>query len=58
MNTHHFEIFDIIFFSFIIYPCRPEWKDKLNPYRIEAAWKLASWENLDSYLDEASGLFI
>ncbi|KAG8185459.1 hypothetical protein JTE90_019718 [Oedothorax gibbosus] len=32
---------------------RPEWKEKLNPYRIEAAWKLASWENLESYLDEA-----
>ncbi|CAL1278598.1 unnamed protein product [Larinioides sclopetarius] len=31
---------------------RPEWKDNLNPFRIEAAWQLSNWENLESYLEE------
>ncbi|GFY33080.1 hypothetical protein TNCV_2230302 [Trichonephila clavipes] len=31
---------------------RPEWKDDLNPFRIEAAWQLSNWESLESYLEE------
>lgn len=30
---------------------RSEWITHFNHYRIEAAWKLASWEFLDSYLN-------
>ncbi|GFU19135.1 hypothetical protein NPIL_402701 [Nephila pilipes] len=31
---------------------KPEWKYDLNRFRIEAAWQLANWENLESYLEE------
>nr|XP_042905636.1 serine/threonine-protein kinase ATR isoform X1 [Parasteatoda tepidariorum] len=31
---------------------KPEWKQKLNCYRVEAAWKLANWDNLDQFLNE------
>ncbi|KAF8794791.1 Serine/threonine-protein kinase ATR like protein [Argiope bruennichi] len=31
---------------------RPDWKDNLNPFRIEAAWQLSNWESLESYLEE------
>ncbi|XP_044288721.1 serine/threonine-protein kinase ATR isoform X2 [Varanus komodoensis] len=29
---------------------RPEWIPELNPYRVEAAWKLTQWDSLENYL--------
>ncbi|XP_054723842.1 LOW QUALITY PROTEIN: serine/threonine-protein kinase ATR-like, partial [Uloborus diversus] len=33
---------------------KPEWNEKLNQYRIEAAWKLANWQSLESFLQGES----
>uniref|UniRef100_A0AAV2JJ36 Serine/threonine-protein kinase ATR n=1 Tax=Knipowitschia caucasica TaxID=637954 RepID=A0AAV2JJ36_KNICA len=30
---------------------RPQWKSDLNTYRVEAAWKLGKWEQLEDYLE-------
>ncbi|KAJ3613478.1 hypothetical protein NHX12_019727 [Muraenolepis orangiensis] len=29
---------------------RPQWKQELNSYRVEAAWRLSKWDLLDDYL--------
>ncbi|XP_038072304.1 serine/threonine-protein kinase ATR-like [Patiria miniata] len=29
---------------------RPDWTSKLNAYRVEACWKLAKWDTLETYL--------
>ena len=31
---------------------KPEWKNKIRPYMIEAAWKLSRWDQLKALLDE------
>ena len=29
---------------------RPDWTFQLNEYRVEACWKLAKWDTLETYL--------
>ncbi|KAM3870953.1 serine/threonine-protein kinase ATR [Diretmus argenteus] len=29
---------------------KPQWKSELNAYRVEAAWKLSKWDQLEDYL--------
>ncbi|XP_071964795.1 serine/threonine-protein kinase ATR-like isoform X2 [Antedon mediterranea] len=33
---------------------RPEWKSQLSSYRIDACWKLAKWDTLESHLQNES----
>ncbi|XP_033108232.1 serine/threonine-protein kinase ATR-like isoform X2 [Anneissia japonica] len=33
---------------------RPEWKSQLGSYRIDACWKLAKWDTLESHLQNES----
>ena len=34
--------------------CRPQWVHRLNAFRVEAAWKLGQWGDLEQYLKAVS----